>query len=63
MRTQGEAGEVVPGTPASAPAAPRMLRVVVITTLASAVIFALVWAVLYWQLIDLGRLPGPGGPR
>ncbi len=63
VRTQGEAGEVVPGTPASAPAAPRMLRVVVITTLASAVIFALVWAVLYWQLIDLGRLPGPGGPR
>ena len=29
VRTQGEDGVVVPGTPASAPTAPRLLRVVV----------------------------------
>jgi predicted secreted protein len=63
VRTQAEAGDVVPGTPGSAPAAPRLLRVVVITTLAACVIFGIVWAVLFWQLIDLGRLPGPGPVR
>ena len=40
IRTQGEDGEVVPGTPASAPASPRLLRVVALTTLLSAVVFA-----------------------
>jgi predicted secreted protein len=63
VRTQGEAGDVVPGTPASAPARPRMVRVLLITTLSAAVIFGVVWAVLFYRLIDLGRLPGPAGVR
>lgn len=42
VRTQGEAGEVVPGTPASAPASPRILRIALWNTLVSAVVFALV---------------------
>ena len=32
VRTQGEDGVVVPGTPESAPSAPRLLRVLVLTT-------------------------------
>lgn len=60
LRTQGEAGEVVPGTPASAPNAPRLLRIVVMTTLAATIVFALVWCAFHWRLIDLGSLPaGP----
>ena len=36
VRTQGEDGAVVPGTPESAPTRPRLLRVVLLTTLVSA---------------------------
>ena len=35
VRTQGEDGDVVPGTPESAPTRPRLLRVVLLTTLVS----------------------------
>jgi predicted secreted protein len=63
VRTQGEAGEVVPGTPASAPVAPRMLRTFAITTMVAGVVFALVYAVLAGGLIDLGAyFPNPAGP-
>jgi predicted secreted protein len=40
VRTQGEEGKVVPGTPASAPVSPRLPRVLALTTLLSAVLFA-----------------------
>ncbi len=46
MRTQGDAGEVVPGTPASAPATPRLLRILILTTLSSAAVFAVVYKIL-----------------
>jgi predicted secreted protein len=63
VRTQGEAGEVVPGTPESAPVRPRFLRIVALTTLLAAIIFAVVWSMIFWQVIDLGRhaspVPGP----
>ncbi len=52
VRTQGEDGVVVPGTPASAPARPRLLRVVVLTTLISAVVFAALWGALRYGLVD-----------
>ena len=42
LTTQGEAGDVVPGTPASAPADPQLRRKVRITTL---------WAVVLWAII------------
>jgi predicted secreted protein len=38
VRTQSEDGSVVPGTPESAPTAPRLIRVVVLTTLISAAV-------------------------
>ena len=56
VRTQSEAGEIIPGTPGSAPVEFRLLRVVVITTIVSAIVFALLWAVLRWGLIDIEKL-------
>ena len=40
VRTQGEAGEVVPGTPASAPARPHLLLKAGITTVVAAIVLA-----------------------
>lgn len=42
MTTQGDTGEIVPGTPASAPADPQLKRKVWITTL---------WAIGLWIVI------------
>jgi predicted secreted protein len=56
VRTQGEAGSVVPGTPESAPAEFRLLKVVVWTTIISAAVFAALWALVRWRIIDLQGL-------
>jgi predicted secreted protein len=40
LTTQGEAGEVVPGTSASAPTRPRLALKAAITTVVAAVVFA-----------------------
>jgi predicted secreted protein len=58
IRTQGEDGVVVPGTPESAPTAPRLLRVVVITTLISAFVFAVPWALISYGVLDLQAILG-----
>jgi len=58
VRTQGEDGAIVPGTPESAPAAPRLLRVVVLTTAISALVFAGLWALVRYGVIDLNALLG-----
>lgn len=42
LKTQGEEGDIVPGTPGSAPTNPQIKRKVVITTICAAI----VWAVL-----------------
>ena len=58
VRTQGEDGTIVPGTPESAPTRPRLLRVVLLTTLVSAVVFASLWLAVRFGLIDLQHLLG-----
>jgi len=58
VRTQGEDGAVVPGTPESAPTAPRLLRVVVLTTVISALVFAALWALVKYGIVDLNALLG-----
>ncbi len=62
VRTQAEDGSVVPGTPESAPTAPRLLRIVFLTTLLSAVLFGAFWAAIRYGYLDLaaliGRSPG-----
>jgi predicted secreted protein len=58
VRTQAEDGVVVPGTPESAPTAPRLLRVVLVTTLISGLLFGAAWAAVRYGLIDLAALLG-----
>lgn len=52
LRTQAEDGDVVPGTPASAPTKPQLIRLFVINTLVAGVVFAIVWAVLASGVFD-----------
>jgi predicted secreted protein len=58
VRTQGEDNSVVPGTPESAPTAPRLIRVVLLTTVISGAIFGAAWAAVRYGLIDLTQLIG-----
>jgi predicted secreted protein len=63
VRTQAEAGEVVPGTPESAPAQFRLLNVVFATTIVSALVFAALWLAIRYRVIDLqGLLSLPPAP-
>ena len=56
VRTQAEAGTVVVGTPESAPASPRLLRIVAITTIVATVVFAGVYGAVESGWIDLDSL-------
>lgn len=56
VRTQGEDGEIVRGTPESAPSKPRLLRIVAITTILATVVFAVVYAAVESGWIDLDSL-------
>lgn len=70
VRTQGEDGDVVPGTPASAPVAPGILRTFAVTTLVAGVVFAVAYAVIVYDIMSIGAwivegLPAndnPSGP-
>ena len=53
LTTQGEAGQIVPGTPESAPHDPQMRRRLKITTAISAVIWAIVASIIIWELIGI----------
>jgi predicted secreted protein len=60
LRTQHEEGEVVPGTPASAPARPRLLRIFLVNTLVAAVVFAIVWVAIVYKLVTIDIIEIPG---
>lgn len=47
VRTQGESGEVVPGTPASAPARPRLLMKALWTTVVASIVYAGLWGLFH----------------
>ena len=66
MRTQAEAGEVVPGTPPGAPVRPQILRILLINTAVAAAVFLLVivavrrgWIPLDLAIPDDPTLPPP----
>ena len=61
VRTQGEDGAIVPGTPESAPTRPRLVRVVVLTTLVSSLVFAVLWAALRYNAVGLEHWLGRSG--
>lgn len=59
VRTQHEAGDVVPGTPESAPAHPRLLRIFTINTVVASIVFAIVYCVIVYRLISVDSIPFP----
>jgi predicted secreted protein len=60
VRTQDEAGTVVPGTPESAPAHFRILRLILINTGVAAVVFAFLVSLFYFRLIDIDAMLARG---
>lgn len=60
VRTQDEAGEIVPGTPESAPAHMKLLRIVLINTVVAAVVFLFVVSLFYFRLIDIDEMLSRG---
>jgi predicted secreted protein len=57
VRTQDEEGSVVPGTPGSAPAKPRILRIFVINTIVATIVFVIVYAIIAYGLITPDNIP------
>jgi predicted secreted protein len=53
IRSQQEAGEVVAGSEPGAPAATRMLRVVLINSVVAIIVFLMVWYVYIENVFDL----------
>ena len=51
VHTQDEAGSVVPGTPGSAPAKVRIVRIFLINTLVASIVFALVYSAIVFKVI------------
>lgn len=49
LRTQGEAEDVVPGTPASAPEKPNLKKIFLINSVVAALVFAFVWSALTYN--------------
>ena len=62
VRTQGEAGEVVDGTPESAPVKPRILRARLINTVVAGFAFAIVWMALDRDWLGLYIPPDQAAP-
>ena len=57
MVSQHEDGDVLPGTPASAPANPVIVRKIFITTIVAALAFAAIWPVLHFKLVTIEDIP------
>ena len=62
IRSQSEAGEVAPGTPASAPEDPKMRRKLIWTTVSAVAVWALVVGVVVSGAITLDDLDVFGSP-
>ncbi len=60
IRSQEEAGDVVPGTPASAPEAPMMRRKFIWTTVATVILWAIVMAVIVSGVIGIDDIDFSG---
>jgi predicted secreted protein len=58
VRTQAEAGDVVPGTPPSAPAQMRMARLLLVNTLVAIVVFCIIWLIIEYDLFGIAAMEG-----
>ncbi|MEL6196259.1 MAG: DUF1467 family protein [Pseudomonadota bacterium] len=54
--SQAEHGEIVPGTPPSAPVDPKLGRKALITTAIAVVVFAVIYYVIEWEVITIDDL-------
>ena len=54
---QHETGEIVPGTPASAPTDARIARKAIISTIWATIVWAIVFCVLYFELFSIHDIP------
>ncbi|MCL5775731.1 DUF1467 family protein [Limibaculum sp. FT325] len=54
--SQREAGEIVPGTPESAPVDPMLRKKAIITTIVAAALFGLIYWVIEYQVVTLDDL-------
>ena len=65
VRTQGESGEVVPGTPESAPTRFLLARVAMINTIVAIVVFIIVWIAIELDIFGISEIANqvgqPGG--
>ena len=59
VRTQQEEGSVVPGTPESAPARPRLLRIALINTALATAVFIAVYVIIQYKLVTADTIPFP----
>jgi len=59
LRTQDEEGEVVPGTPGSAPASARMFKVFLVNSVVAAVVFAIVWDAITFKWVSIATTTLP----
>ncbi|MGF1649978.1 MAG: DUF1467 family protein [Hyphomicrobiaceae bacterium] len=54
---ESETGEVVPGTPESAPVYVRVGRIAAWNTLSATLVFAVIWAIIVFDPFDFGGIP------
>ncbi len=59
VRTQREEGSIVPGTPESAPARPRLLRIALINTALATAVFIAVYLIIQYKLVTADTIPFP----
>jgi predicted secreted protein len=57
VRSQGEEGEITPGSEHGAPARPRLLWKFAITTVVTTIVFSIVYVVVNYKLISLDQFP------
>ncbi len=60
VRTQGEAGEVVPGAPASAPVKTSISTILLRNTIVATIVFAAIYWLLVYSGISIMEFPLPG---
>jgi predicted secreted protein len=63
VRSQVEDGNVVPGSEPGAPTAPHLLRKALYATAIAVVVWATLFAVVEFGLVDLDDIPLPSGIR
>ena len=56
LKTQGEVGEVVPGTHASAPADPQLKKKAIITTIIAVILWCIFTTIIFSRVISLRDL-------